>query len=106
MRINSTSSRTVKGFWLNIDHQRQYLEGLKDKMGFKEMEDWYHLNWKRMNEEGAGSILKKHGGSPSLMLQSVFSNHSWKKIRFHKRTKMNYWNSKMNRMEILKYIKK
>ncbi len=67
------------GFWNEMNNQRDFMEWLRDDLGFKDMTDWYKMTSHHIKSRGASGLLIKYGGSPAELLQRVYPEHSWKK---------------------------
>lgn len=65
------------GFWSDLGNQRAFMEWLGKELGYKEMKDWYNLTGEDVAKNGGGSLLTNHRGSPSLLVRSVFPEHTW-----------------------------
>lgn len=65
-----------------VHWNRAFMERLGKKLGFKEMKDWYRLTAEDLRQNGGGWLLSRHGGSPSLLVRSVYNDHDWCVWRF------------------------
>lgn len=71
-------------FWDQKDHQRQFMNWLGNELGFKEMQDWYRVTWKDIQEKGGSGLLDKYRGSPSQLVQTVYPEHVWNMSKLKK----------------------
>ena len=67
-----------------IGNQRGFLEELGKKLGFENMEDWYDVTSRQIEENGGSSLLKKFDSSPSKLIMAVFLEHKWLEWNFHR----------------------
>ncbi len=69
----------AKGYnWISKTRQRVVVDELAVKLNIKSLEDWYNITstmlLKESNQEGK-LIIRKHKGSPSRLLQSVYPEY-------------------------------
>ncbi|MCP4548077.1 MAG: hypothetical protein GY835_16560, partial [bacterium] len=64
-------------FWDDRTNRRRYLEWLGKQLGFKRMEDWYHLTAQDFVVFHGGRLAQIHNGSPSAVLIESFPEHEW-----------------------------
>jgi phage anti-repressor protein len=94
------SNNLPKGYW-NIDQNRKiFLSGLGEKLGFKNLEDWYTITKKNIREEGGKGLLKCYDDSIYKMLKSVYCDHKWNSSQFNRKFLGN-WNVEVHRREFL-----
>lgn len=84
--------------WDTIDGQRLALSLLGQRIGVKEMEDWYHVTAQDLARNGGAALLSKHGSVASLV-KSVLSEHRWNRWKFAK--SKGYWDCETTRMSFL-----
>lgn len=96
---------TPMGFWTSMDNHCRFMDWLGDKLGYKDMDDWYNVTADDMNVNGGGTLLNQHyNGSPSAVLQSVYPQHIWDLHKF-KQMPHRYWHSKQNQLDFMnRYI--
>ena len=90
---------TQPGYWNNKDNQRNFMDQLGNRLGFKEMDDWYGITAKQIHENGGVTLLNKYGRSPSKLVMAVYDNHQWQQSRFN--TQHGYWNNKDNQRDFM-----
>jgi hypothetical protein len=72
------------GFWDRFENQKVFMDWLRIELGFNQTTDWYKLTAKEIFEKGGPSLLKKYGGSPFKLLQSVYPEHIWIEWKFER----------------------
>jgi hypothetical protein len=80
--ISTRFSHVLRGYWEIEDNQRNYLDTLGQKLGFKKMEDWYNISKNPIIQNGGSWILSKYGNSPYKFVMVVYSTHNWKQANF------------------------
>lgn len=104
------SQRVETGYWDNTANQREFLDHLGKQLGFKEMNDWYSITSQQIRKNGGSGLLtSKYKNLYSLLITSVYSQHSWIRTEFrsHQFKKMSksklsvYWNKRENQMDFL-----
>jgi hypothetical protein len=93
------------GYWENKEHHLQFAENLGKKLGFKQLDDWYHITKKIILKNGGGGLLKKYDNSPSRFLQSVYHEHDWIIWKF-KQVPKKYWHEIENGRQFLEWAGK
>src|ERR1700722_3211815 len=71
------------GYWDNEENQLKFLNELGKQLEFNQMNDWYNITVKDINENGGSGLLDKYGNSPSKLIMSIYSNHEWKQFNFN-----------------------
>ena len=76
------------GYWDRIENQRSFMDWLGKELAFKEVEDWYKLTSKNIEDNGGCTLLtEKYNDSTFQLLQAVYPEHKWNSNRFISR----YW---------------
>jgi len=75
-----------KGYWDSLENQRDFVEWLGIKLGFKMMEDWYKVNVKDIAGNGGGGLLLKYTGSPHKLLEAIYPQQDWTPLMDFKKT--------------------
>jgi hypothetical protein len=76
------TSQIPRSHWLDIQNQRDFLDELGTKLGFKTLEDWYKLSVKHLQQNGANSLLWCYGYSKLKLLQNCFPTvKEWDEMR-------------------------
>eukprot|EP01118_Nematostelium_gracile_P008012 TRINITY_DN262_c0_g2_i2.p1 TRINITY_DN262_c0_g2~~TRINITY_DN262_c0_g2_i2.p1 ORF type:complete len:151 (-),score=29.45 TRINITY_DN262_c0_g2_i2:56-508(-) len=70
--------------WSDKKIQKDLLEYIASELKMKTMEDWYHITALQMREKGGRALLKLFQDSPSKLIVSVFPEHKWNLLHFHK----------------------
>jgi hypothetical protein len=83
----------------SIIHQREYLA----MIGFENKEAWYNISWKQIQQNGGISLLNRYKGSPTALITSVYSDHTWNLHQFQSAPKY-YWQSEKNCREFLDWL--
>jgi hypothetical protein len=67
-----------KGYWDNLNNQRDFIHWVGIQQGFTGMNDWYTITRKSINQHGGGSLLRtRYSNSLFKMLVSVYPTHNW-----------------------------
>jgi hypothetical protein len=70
-------------FWDNKENQRIFLNNLGKQLGFQSLDNWYNISKKQIEQNGGNSLLRNYyGASPSKLVKSVYSEHSWNEFKF------------------------
>ena len=69
--------RVHSGFWDEADNQKRFVVALGDQLGFKNMDDWYKLEYDHISKSGGARLISKHGGSRLALLKAIFPQHQW-----------------------------
>src|SRR5690349_7451007 len=88
-----------------LQKQRLSMEALGEKLGFKEMKDWYKLTVEIIRKHGGSGLLSKYRNSPPLLVQSVFPDHTWETHQFGTVPK-GHWNNVENAREFMNWLGK
>ena len=84
-----------RGYWNNHQNQCFYLDWLGSILGFQQMDDWYKITTKHLQDNGGYQILNIYGNSPSKLLQHVYPEYDWSLWKFDTVPK-GYWQSTSN----------
>jgi hypothetical protein len=119
---------TPFSFWKRKENHRKFFDWLMVRLELKCMEDWYKVTSKDIYANGGGGLPNSYySSSPSLALQSVYTNHNWNLERFMNkpselwsknsrvflhnfavnqpdRTPIQYWNSEENQRKFFDWI--
>ncbi len=98
-------NRAPSRHWESNKHQREFLERLGRKLNFKQMEDWYCINYQELIENSGGGLLSKYGSSPSKLITSTFTEHEWEIHRFNTVPKK-YWENLQGQREFMDWLGK
>jgi len=73
------------------------MDDLAMTLGFNpaDLDKWYSVSVRKLIEHGGAGILKRHGGSLSAILVSIYPDHNWDLRRFL-RPPINYWRDVKN----------
>ena len=76
--------KAPNGYWKKEENQRQYLDWLFRKLGYKTMDDWYQVSTKDFKENHGRGLLKAFNGSPSLLVSTVYKSHHFLPFKFQR----------------------
>ncbi len=91
-----------RGLWKKDEIQKEYLEWLFIKLGYKKPEDWYKITIQDVKDNKGGTLLKLYNGSARKAVQSNFPELNLKTELF-KHIPSDSWQREENRK---KYFKK
>ena len=70
-------------FWVQPQNQKKYFDWLMVQLGYKHMEDWYHLTTDDIHKHGGGGLPRGYfNSSLSLALETVYPQHKWELNQF------------------------
>jgi len=78
--------------WTSIKNQKQYLNWLGEKLGFDNLDNYYHLKKADLSKNYGSSLLQQYR-SPSELLTTVYQDHHWLKSKF---SIAGFWREKKN----------
>lgn len=74
-----------KGYWLNVENQRLFLDWAGKKLGVQKMEDWYSIEGRQIIElKGGSTILHQQGGLVQA-LKAIYPDYDWKPEKFEQK---------------------
>ena len=102
------SQRIESSFWDNKNNQRDFMDQLGNRLEYKEINAWYGVTKKQIQENGGLSLLNKYGGSPSKLVMAVYDTHQWDKMRFRLAgsNERNHWEDRDNRIAAVRSLGK
>jgi hypothetical protein len=95
--------------WDNKENQRDFMERLGKRLGFKEMSDWYKITKMDIKNNGGGTLVTYHyGSSPSKLVMTTFGEHFWQKSKFRGCLKVSekHWENIENRTSLINHLTK
>jgi len=88
--------KVPRGYWEDLENQKEYFEMLSSKLGIKKLDDWYTLRAEDVFKIGGYALInEKYGGSLVKALLAVFPEYNWQIWKFDKVPK-GYWEVKEN----------
>ena len=70
-----------QGFWKNKKNQRDFMDQLGNRLGYKEINAWYGITKKTLARWDI--LLDKYGDSPSKLVMTVYDTHQWQQSHFN-----------------------
>lgn len=77
------------GYW-NEQRQREFMDSIGHKLGYKDMEDWCHLRRRDLLENGGSYMLEIFHHSPGAMLKRIYPFQSWSNKHYSKKKFFGY----------------
>jgi hypothetical protein len=74
-------TRVSRGYWKNTDTQRGALEKLGEKLGVKELDDWYAVDAAAVRNK-LYFIMNYYNSSMYKVLKEVYPQHDWNPLKF------------------------
>jgi hypothetical protein len=65
-------AQVSKNYWQDINNQREYFEWIANKLGLKELDDWYSVTAEDFEKEGRSILSRYYGRSIVRALQAVY----------------------------------
>jgi hypothetical protein len=91
-------------YWSDINRQREFFDWLFKELEMDDMEDWYSVESKDINERGGTGFLSTYySDSPSSALMTVYPEYDWQPWRF-RTVPNNYWNCMEHQRNYLDWI--
>eukprot|EP01118_Nematostelium_gracile_P011816 TRINITY_DN4258_c0_g1_i6.p1 TRINITY_DN4258_c0_g1~~TRINITY_DN4258_c0_g1_i6.p1 ORF type:complete len:738 (+),score=126.67 TRINITY_DN4258_c0_g1_i6:54-2267(+) len=91
--------------WNDIQLQRQFMNQLAERLNITRIEDWYHVTKTQIREKGGLRLLCKYQLSPSKMVMSILSDHTWNIQQFNSKPK-GIWDDMQSQREFLDHLSK
>ncbi len=92
------------GFWGYEENQKLYLLWLGQKLGFRQLDDYYRLitdHFKR--NRGSSILLHCWGGSAVRAVMETFPDHDWKEWRFVSCPRR-FWSDRKNHRRYMEWL--
>ena len=88
--------RVEKGFWACKVNQKNFLESLGKKLGFRSLEDWKTIKWTQFRQNGGNSLLNHYNSNLALLLKSIYPEYDWNLMNDH--SPKTTWKIKSNKI--------
>eukprot|EP01118_Nematostelium_gracile_P006691 TRINITY_DN2154_c0_g1_i1.p1 TRINITY_DN2154_c0_g1~~TRINITY_DN2154_c0_g1_i1.p1 ORF type:complete len:503 (+),score=96.97 TRINITY_DN2154_c0_g1_i1:89-1597(+) len=79
--------KTPKQTWNDIPLRKELMTNLAKQLKIDKMEDWYGVTKRKIYDVGGAALLQRYQNSPSKMVTSMFPEHTWDLLKFHKMPK-------------------
>ena len=89
-----------RNYWTSIETQRNFMDGLGEKLGLRSLDDWYGVSTSQLLPLGADTLLLQYERSLSKLLNSVYPHHPWDLSKFSTKHR-NYWSSIENQRKFM-----
>jgi hypothetical protein len=86
-------SRVPSGHWTDLTAQRKALEKLGERLGVKELDDWYHVKLSDVTDR-LSFMRNYYKSSLYRALKTLYPQHNWDAARFSKKLPGGYWNDR------------
>ena len=73
-----------KGYWDDINKQKEYMNWIYKKLEFKSMEDWYNLTYQQIYKNYGYSLTERYKNYPYGILKNIYPEYDWKPWKFTK----------------------
>eukprot|EP01114_Cavostelium_apophysatum_P019887 TRINITY_DN6524_c0_g1_i1.p1 TRINITY_DN6524_c0_g1~~TRINITY_DN6524_c0_g1_i1.p1 ORF type:complete len:431 (+),score=67.85 TRINITY_DN6524_c0_g1_i1:54-1346(+) len=83
--------RFSSGHWKNIRNQRSYLDSISKKLGVKHWEDWYHIGYDEIIENGGSSLLDHYKHSLTKAVITAYPEHPFRLWKFSRKISPQFW---------------
>tara|TARA_B100001996_G_scaffold27295_1_gene20949 strand:+ start:141 stop:2144 length:2004 start_codon:yes stop_codon:yes gene_type:complete len=70
------------GFWHTLENQKNYMDWLGERLGYKTMDDWYAITLEDFDNNYGGGLSTKYSHSPERLLKAIYPNHKWYPWKF------------------------
>ena len=115
-------NQVPRDFWSQLENQKMYIKWLSEEINIKSMDDWYHVSrevdygnhgnvYKNMKFQDfirnyGGALLQNYNGSPTELINSIFSDYSWKQFKFSVVSKKSIAQIKEGKVTMVTLLKK
>ena len=103
--IGFKGKKLPNGYWQNKKNQKEYMEWIKQKLGYTTIEDWYKISWKYLLNNNGSGILKNYNGSPIQLVTSIYPNYNWSTWKFHQ-VPRGYWKDIKHQKDYMDWLGK
>ena len=93
------------GYWSDKKHQLEFMTYLGEKLGFKNMDDWYLVRRSDFAEHGGIGLLNHYNDSHVKLIQNLYPNHNWEVSKFSNPSE-SYWADKKIQREFFDKLAK
>ena len=101
----SVNGNIKKNVWTNFENHKIYANWLKNKLGYKEMEDWYNITANNIRDNYGGGLTRHYYyNSPIQFLKAVFPEYKWLEWKF-KSTAKCFWKYEENHKIYANWLK-
>ncbi len=94
---------TCKNFWKEKENKRKYMDWLFKELNYKNMEDWYNINYYIIRDNYGARILSYYENSPRLLLEDIYPEYEWIPWKFFM-ISINYWDSIENQRKYMDWL--
>jgi uncharacterized protein YunC (DUF1805 family) len=101
---SSQFSLLPKGYWNNLEHQREKLEQVGKELGVKQLDDWYSVSREEVCKK-APFLNNNYQGNLLTALKTLYPHHPWNSSQFSLLPK-GYWNNLEHQREKLEQVGK
>jgi hypothetical protein len=92
------------GFWSYAENQKLYLLWLGQKLGFRQLDDYYQLTTDHFKRNrGSSVLLHRWGGSAVRAVMDAFPDHDWKEWRFVSCPRR-FWRDRKNHRRYMEWL--
>ena len=98
-RFSQVSAR----FWAEQANRHRYLDWLGQQLGFRHIEDWYHITEREFKQWHGWGLLAHFNNSPSAVLKDYRLDYAWLEWRFH-HVPLGFWHKRPNRRRYLTWV--
>ena len=94
-----------RGYWKDIKHHKEYMEWLKQELGYTTPEDWYKISGKDIkNNYGSGLLLSYYNDSHIKLVIEMYPKYNWVIWKFQM-VPQSYWKDIKHHKEYMEWLK-
>jgi hypothetical protein len=102
--LNETGrTRAENGFWKVESNHKKYIDWLANKLGIKELDDWYKVGFTDIRDNGGASILSYYGNSVHRLVSAIMPHKQWLPWKFSQ-VADGYWKSLAHQRQFADWI--
>jgi G:T-mismatch repair DNA endonuclease (very short patch repair protein) len=73
------------GYWKKKSNRFHYMEFLRDRLGYKTLDDFYNISCELLSNNYGGTLLNYYNSNPIHILLDVYPEYNWDITKFNKR---------------------
>lgn len=92
-----------RGFWNDKQNHKKFFDWLGEKLGYKQLDDWYNVTSEQITSNGGTGLLSNYSNSISAALQATYPEHEWLPWKFVQ-SSPNLWDDSVNKKKYFDWL--